>query len=265
MTRTSPAVLPLLLAVIAALLVIGLAQPAAAAGAKSFLGVPRLDLQFTVGVDTGDAFVKRRGLGVRGRLMPIPLVGLDVMYLGMPHGFEADYSELTRRYGSSGEAVPAIRRVLTTLRASIVIARLFGKLPGPRGLPATEFDWYFTVGGGFVNTEDDAEVISMDQCIGDAYYDNVDGDCWYLLQTHPAWSMGMGLRGVFGGGFVVGLEMRAISYTEHIFSIDGDIDIETGDPILDPYTGDLADYRAVDKKLLWWSLSIGGSIPFRKP
>jgi hypothetical protein len=264
MTRTAPAALPLSLALATTMLVVGFAQPAAADGAKSFLGVPRLDIQFTVGMDSADAFVKRRGLGVRGRIMPIRLVGLDVMYLGMPNLFEADYSELTRRFWNASEVVPDISRVLSAFQASVVIAPLFGKLPGPRGKPATEFDWYFTLGGGYVNTEDDAEIISMDQCIGDAYYDNLDGDCWYLVQGHPAWSMGMGLRGVFGGGFVVGLEMRAISYTEHVFSEEGDIDPETGDVILDSY-GDPVDYRSQEKKLLWWSLSIGGSIPFRKP
>jgi len=76
--------------------------------------------------------------------------------------------------------------------------------------------------------------------------------------------MGMGFRGVFFGGLVVGLEMRAINYTERIFSANGYIDPSTDEPLIDPATGDPADYTPEDKKMLWWSLSIGGSIPFRK-
>ena len=74
----------------------------------------------------------------------------------------------------------------------------------------------------------------------------------------------MGLRSVLGGGFVVGLEMRVIKYTEQVFSDGLVIDEVTLEPILDPLTGEPADYASQDKTMLWWSLSIGGSIPLRK-
>jgi len=265
MTRSFSVARGASLSLLCAVLVMGLAQPSSAADIKSILGPPRLDLSFTAGVESNDPFIKRRGIGGRVRLMPIRAAGLDVMFVAMPNLQLNDYTELTLRFYDENGVVADISRATSAFQVSAVIAPLLGKLPGPKGQPPVEFDWYFTVGAGFVNTEDDAKIISMEQCIGEAYLENINNDCWYLKQTHPAWSMGMGLRGIFGGGLVVGLEMRSINYTEQVFSDETVIDSETGAEILDPLTGEPADYRSEDRSMLWWSLSIGGSIPMLKP
>jgi hypothetical protein len=265
MTHCSPAARTIGLSLLCAGLVIGLAQPASAADIKSLLGPARLDLSFTVGIDSADNFVRRRGLGARVRLMPIKVAGLDVMFVGIPNLGETDYTDLTRQFKDGSEVVPDISRALAAFQVSAVIAPLHGKLRGPKGKAAVELDWYFIVGAGFVATEDDVEIIQLDQCTGDAYFENIDGDCKVVRQTHPAWSMGMGLRGIFGDRLVIGLELRGIDYTEQVFR-DGDpvVDPETFEPVLDPLTGEPLLYHDEDKRLIWWSLSIGGSIPMRK-
>jgi hypothetical protein len=247
-------------------LVIGLPEPANAADIKSLLGPARLDLSFTIGAESSDNFVRRRGLGARVRLMPIKIAGIDVMFVGMPNLGETDYTALTRQFKDGSEVIPDISRALAAFQISAILAPLHGKLKGPKGKTAIEFDWYFTIGAGFVATEDDVALIEMPECSGEAYIENIDTDmCGAVRQAHPAWSMGMGLRSIFGGKLVIGLELRAMEYTEQVFREgDSPVDPETREPILDPLTGEPKIYHDSDKKMLWWSLSIGGSFPMRK-
>ena len=250
---------------VSALALFSFAQPAQAANLNDIIGPPRLDISFSTGFESSDPFIKHRGLGLRARLMPVRFLGVDVLVAGMPDSDTPNYSDLTYRMVQAHGIAPDISKALLTLQASIVVAPLIGKIPGPPGLPAIEVDWYFTAGGGYVQTEDDAEIMDQQECIGDAYWDNEFGDCWYIFEAHPAWSIGMGFRGVFFGGLVLGLEVRSIQYTEKLFSASGYTDPVTEEPLIDPTTGEPADYKPIDRRMLWWSLSIGGSIPFRKP
>ena len=141
------------------LLACGLCAPTALAyEPEEALGEPTVDLAFNPGFTTNDSFSSQAGLGLRVAFRPIRLLGVDVMFTGMPDRGDGDYTSLTRRFRDVEEVVPDISRLTSTLLVSFVTSPLVGRLHSPTSAPHL-VGWYLLVGGGGVSTRDDTEII----------------------------------------------------------------------------------------------------------
>jgi hypothetical protein len=224
-----------------------LAAPASAYEPDQALGEPTLDLAFNPGFSANDDFVHLGGLGLRVAFRPIRLLGVDFMLAGMPDRGEGDYTSLTGRFRNEEEVVPDISRLTSATLVSFVTSPLVGQLHSPTSAPHF-VAWYLLIGGGGVSTRDDTAIVRSPcaeyATMQERKADTANG-CQYVDQVHPAFTFGTGLRGRFFGALLVGLEVRVIAYTEEIFR---------------PYGGP-EEVGLDEKKLVWWSLQVGASLP----
>jgi hypothetical protein len=211
-----------------------------AASFEEALGVPRLDLAGTFGVQQDD-FVRRAGPGFRLGLRPIRLIGLDLLITGMPNRGTDDLTSRVARLQNVEASVPNISRVLSMTHVGVSLAPLVGRVRDPRGGDPGEVAWFFVLGGGAMTTLEDV-LLTNNPCADLEPREWAAGDeCTLVAQTLPAAVFGTGLRLVLGGGFLIGFEARLALYTEQSL-LGGELVLE-------------------GKRFVWLSVTVGGSIP----